>query len=426
MSGLDGASPPAAFRTGEISRRPCPLCGDASAETVLSLAPTPLGDALRTTREAALGLTRYVLDVAMCPSCSHVHLPYVVEPDESYSNYHFRSADSPGLQSAMRDVAKGLWDQIESANALVVDIGSNDGTWLQFFRGQGARVIGVEPSPVHAADASARAIPTLNAYFTAEVAEQIVESEGHPTLVTANYVTANVPDLRSYFAAMRSIAGPSTEFSILTGYHPDQFNVNMFDFIYHEHVSYFTVIDFIRIADDNGFVITSARREWLKGGSLHVTFRRNTGSESHAQSAQRLSVIEGWQRVTQPSWFRALDTRLCRERERTHELLDAVEPTSLLGYGVSHSTTTLMFHFGLVERLTALIDDNAMRQGLFAPGSGLEVMPWAAGMHERFDAVAILAWQHEALIRDRIAAAGWRGPVIQMLPSATLVARAPA
>ncbi|MFM7494275.1 MAG: methyltransferase domain-containing protein, partial [Acidimicrobiaceae bacterium] len=103
-------------------------------------------------------------------------------------------------------------------------------------------------------------------YFTTSSAQGLSEKHGAPGLITANFVTANVPDLADFFQAISNLSDSETTIAILTGYHPDQFKVNMFDFVYHEHVSYFSCQDFINLGKKYGLSLVDAQRVGLKGG----------------------------------------------------------------------------------------------------------------------------------------------------------------
>ncbi|MFM8852088.1 MAG: methyltransferase, partial [Acidimicrobiaceae bacterium] len=112
---------------------------------MLPLEPTPLGDRLSDSREKACALPNYALDLALCKQCGHAFLPLVVSPDESYHDYFFKTSDSPGLSQSMQRLADQLWQKIErNKSRYILDIGSNDGTWLSHFKNFGAKVLGIE------------------------------------------------------------------------------------------------------------------------------------------------------------------------------------------------------------------------------------------------------------------------------------------
>lgn len=404
--------------------RACPICLSDSWDIVLPLAPTPLGDRLSETREKACALPKYSLDLALCKKCGHAFLPLVVSPEESYNDYFFETSDSPGLSDSMKRLAEQLWQEVgKSKPRYVLDIGSNDGTWLRHFKNLGAKVLGIEPSPRHAQNATENGIETLNDYFTTSSAQGLSEKYGAPGLITANFVTANVPDLADFFQAIANLSDNETTIAILTGYHPDQFRVNMFDFIYHEHVSYFTCRDFINLGEKYGLVLIDTQKIGLKGGSLRAIFRKETAHSSINGDVGRLVQFENWLNVRSVNWFRDVHQQIKQAQKQTHNLLDQVNAIRIAGYGVSHSVTTLIYQFGLDDRIEVLTDDNTRRQNKFAPGSGLSVISPQKIIEDGFDTVIIMAWQHDALIIKRLKEIGFSGSIIQPLPRASLVER---
>jgi hypothetical protein len=197
----------------------------------------------------------------------------------------------------------------------------------------------------------------------------------------------------------------------------------MFDFIYHEHVSYFTCQDFINLGEKYGLVLIDAQRIGLKGGSLRAIFRKETAHGSINGEVGRLVHFENWLNVSSANWFSDVHQQIKQAQQQTHNFLDQVGATRIVGYGVSHSVTTLIYQFGLDNRIEVLTDDNSRRQNKFAPGSGLSVISPQKIIEDGFDTVIIMAWQHDALIINRLKEIGFSGSIIQPLPRASLVER---
>jgi len=322
----------------------------------------------------------------------------------------------------MQRLAQQLWqNRSDSSSTYVLDIGSNDGTWLQHFKNLGADVLGIEPSPRHAQEATARGVETINGYFSIQSASEIRKKFGAPSLITANFVTANVPDLNNFFQGLKDLSDDNTTIAILSGYHPDQFRVNMIDFIYHEHVSYFSCQDFINLGEKFGLDLVDIRRVGLKGGSIQAIFRTKSSRTSVSGDVGRLAQYEEWIGIRTLGWYAAIHDRIKQAQSLTHKLLDQVKAKKIVGYGVSHSVTTLIYQFDLHQRITVLTDDNPRRQGKFSPGSGLTVISPQKAVDDLFDTVIIMAWQHDRLIKNRLKKINYSGSVIQPLPFAELI-----
>ena len=115
--------------------RPCPLCGSAGRRVVLPFVGTPLGDRFAESEQEARALPVFPLEVARCETCGHCFLPDLTATDDSYLHYLFATEQSPGLPAAFAEIVsdivlrRGVGD-----GDLVIDIGANDGSWLDCFR----------------------------------------------------------------------------------------------------------------------------------------------------------------------------------------------------------------------------------------------------------------------------------------------------
>ena len=69
--------------------------------------------------------------------------------------------------------------------------------------------------------------------------------------------------------------------------------------------------------------------------------------------------------------------------------------SSIVGFGASHSTTILLHHFELQSYIKYLVDDNALKHGLYSPGFHIPVFSTTKIMNELPEYVLILAWQHQ-------------------------------
>ena len=387
-----------------------------SSSLVLSLAPTPLGDALRSSREEAVALPRYPLDLETCNHCGHAFLPLAVEPEESYTDYAFRTAASPGLKELMGTLAQELWAYAHGRQGdVVLDIGSNDGTFLKAFVDLGARAVGVEPSTPHSRMACEDGIETVNAYFSLDLARVIGIQFATPRVVTIHNVLANIPEPVDFLRGVAEICDDDSIISIVTGYHPDQFSARMFDYIYHEHLSYFTMGDIVRMADACGLRAVAAKRIALKGGSIQVLLKRTRAVGGHAPEIEQLTAWERWSGVNEDDAWRRLRDGIRDSKEWLGATLEGMPQERLWGYGCSHSVTTLIYEFDMADKLTGLVDDNPERHERFAPGSGLRISD-PKELAASVEPVVILAWQHDWRIRRRLERMRHRGPAIQFMP----------
>jgi SAM-dependent methyltransferase len=379
----------------------CRICGSRQVETVLQLTDTPLED--RFLRHPRFQQT-FPLEVALCEQCGYLHLPYIVNPEASYSEYLYVSAVTEGLRNHYDAYAREIVSGFDiSQGALAVDLGSNDGSMLASFKRSGMRVVGVEPANAAAKAANDRGLTTLVDYFTDTVAERIRRKEGPAGLVTANYMFANVEDPIAFVRSVVRLLDKDGLFVVQTGYHPEQMKINMFDYIYHEHFSYFTVEVLQYLFSMCGLELIDAVKTSPKGGSLRVVAQLQGGTHPVRPSVSMLIEEERASGMRNQETYRRFAERIRSSRESVRAHLDTLKSqgSTIVGFGASHSTTTLLYHFGLDDYLEYLVDDNTLKHGTYSPGKHLPVYPADRLSQEEPCHILLLAWQHRETIIEK-------------------------
>jgi hypothetical protein len=371
---------------------------------VFELNPTPPGDAFVPLDRLTVPQPSYPLVLSLCEGCGYLHLPFVLSPSVSYTGYLYVTKITLGLANHYQEYADRVVEFVRPApGALAVDIGSNDGTMLESFKRRGLQVLGVEPAR-GAAEAAIRAgIPTLVEFFDISLADSIVRDHGRPAIVTANYMYANIDEVSAFTNAIAQLLAEDGVFVVQTGYHPEQMKINMFDYIYHEHFSYFTVRVLRDLFARCGLVLVHAEKQAAKGGSVRVIAQRAGGRRGVNPSVDAIIKEEDSSRMAAADTYREFAVRINRIRTETRVQLDELRARGLriAGYGASHSTTTLLYHFELAPYLEYLVDDNTVKHGMYSPGYHLPVYPSDRLYEDKPDVVVVLAWQYTESILNR-------------------------
>ena len=396
----------------------CRLCGAThSLELVWNLAPSPYGDLFGHSKEAAQALVPLGLSLLLCGDCGLLQLAQEVDATQIYSDYIYQTSVTVGLAEYYQRLASRLIHDLSlQSGDLVADVGSNDGTGLRPFLDAGMRVVGVEPSSEPAQHAIRSGVPTVNSFLDAQTVESIQGTHGKAALVCANAVAANVPDPVAFVRHMSDMLAPGGAISIVTGYHPDEFAVNMFDYINHDHLSYFTVTNAVRLADLCNLRLVSAERVEHKGGSLHLLFHHRDSDVRPDESIEKLVQRERWLQVASVGPYLRFASRIDRVRDQVQQLVALLPRSGLAGIGASISTTHLMSQFDIGDRVSSLFDDDPRKIGTFSPGFGIRVCEFNALAHAEPGSAILLSWQHTDALLRRAFAVGYRGSVIVPLP----------
>lgn len=399
----------------------CRLCGGKRITTVFKLNDTPLEDQFLSTDQVVQ--QAYPLELAMCEDCGYVYLPYIVSPEASYTDYVYVSGVTVGLRGHYDQYAEQIVSDFAiPEGARIVDLGSNDGSMLASFKRLGMNVLGVEPAGNIAALANQSGLATINDFFTDEIASKILAEYGLANVVTANYMYANIDDVVGFTKSVAKLLAPDGIFVVQTGYHPEQMKIRMFDYIYHEHFSYFTVEVLNNLFDACGLELIDAQKTAPKGGSVRIIGQLKNGSRKVNASVEELITEERKQGMRDPETYRRFALEIAESKNRLVTLLQGLkaEGKRIAGFGASHSTTTLICHFELAPYIDYLVDDNPLKHGKYSPGYHLPVFSSEKLDQDRPDYVLILGWQHQRSIMDRHSLADY-GRWIIPLPELKIV-----
>ncbi len=378
-------------------RDTCRLCSSRNQKLVLQLEPTPIGDAYLTEDQLHTTQEVYPLDVFLCLNCGHVQLLDVIDPEALYGDFIYETAISLGLVEHFQKYEEEVSSYLSlPKNSLVVDIGSNDGTLLNFFQKQSMRVLGIDPAREIARKATLAGIETLPRFFDANLAETIKSDRGEAFIVTANNAFANLDNLDDIMEGVRALLHPEGVFIVETGYLVDLVQNGIFDNIYHEHLGYFSVRPLMKFFKRHGMEIIHAQHLPTKGGSIRVMAQLQGQSRRASSDVHKFIEMEKSLSFDQPRPFQQFAQRLKQVRTELTELLGNIKASGkkIAGYGASVGSTTLLYHFHLKPWIDFLIDDNPAKYNTFSPGLHIPTFSPEALRIEKPDYVVILAWRY--------------------------------
>jgi SAM-dependent methyltransferase len=393
---------------------------------VLPLEPIPIATpnfAMPTDPELAReALEGVPLDVFQCADCGHLQVGQFGNPEFQYRDYVYTTSLSLGLPQHFKTYAAQLLERYDPApGSLVVEVGSNDGTLLRAFKERGYRVLGVDPAGSIAKAATDSGIETIADFFTESTARAIVDRIGKADLIIANNMIANVPDLQDYLRGIRFLLAADGVFTFETQYGADVMERNLLDTVYHEHISYFLMKPTVAFLERFGMEAIAVDRIPTKGGSIRVSAQHKGAKHHVSPDVARLVAEELEKKAFSPGYFESITRDLKEIRRSINERIDTVLASgkSVGGYGVSVGTTALLPQFGLVDRLSFLVDDDPKKErALQGPGYNIPVIGPDALRAQNAGAVVVFAWRYaDAIVAKHQAFLADGGEFIIPLPS---------
>ena len=386
-------------------RDDCRLCGSHQLSCVLSLVPTPPANAFVPAELKDVAQPSFPLDVYFCESCKHVQLLDVVDPRVLFEHYVYVSGTSPVFVKHFENYAADILSRFASeTEGVVVDIGSNDGTLLRVFQQAGRQVQGIDPAIEIAQAASQAGIPTLNGFFSTEMAKRIRAKHGPAAIVTANNVMAHIDNLSDILTGIRLMLADDGVFAFEVSYLADVIDKTLFDTIYHEHLDYHTVLPLVPFLAAHDLDIIDVVHVPSHGGSIRIIAQPKGAGRPVNENVAAIIRAERNQGLDKAETFRQFGAKIDALGSELKAILAAFknEGKLIAGFGAPAKATTLMHHFGIgPETIDFIIDDSPLKQGLYAPGMHIPVVSSAALAERKPDILLILAWNFAPSIIER-------------------------
>ena len=397
----------------------CRLCESSKLELHFDFGSIPLGNNLKDTRSDALCADRYPLAVNRCLRCGHFQLTIAIAPEKLYAtNYTYLSGVGKSFVNHFQDYAKWIQEKCNfTLNALVIDVGSNDGTCLKEFKKLGFRVCGVDPASIPAQLANDTGIDTFNLFFDEDTVEKILVKNGKADFVTSHNVLAHVDDLRAILKNIYKVLKVGGYFCFEIGYFREVLKTGCFDTIYHEHLDYHHANPLSHFLNEIGFDLIDLSVNQIQGGSLRL-FLQKTGDGIVSPQAKRFldketrsilyqnDIISSWQTTVKKNMMQFGD------RVRMYE----ASGKTVVGYGAPTKATLLMEMSELgFSDISFIVEDNLLKVNKFMPFTGIPILEVGELYRKKPDIIIIFAWNfYEDIIAKLKFRVDW--PVTFLVP----------
>lgn len=318
--------------------------------------------------------------------------------------YGYRS----GLNRSMVRHLNAIADEIKirvklSPGDLVIDIGSNDATFLKFFTSRGCRLIGVDPGGKKFNKYYSDGITLVTDFFPSEAAKKIVGNKKAKVITSI----AMFYDLEDPFGFMKEVADILHEDGIWVfeqSYLPDMLNTNSYDTICHEHKEYYSLSQIKWMTERAGLSIIDVSRNSTNGGSFRVTVAKKKLHNSHLEIVERMLIEEQSLGLNEMEVYLKFGERATRLKKTLTGLIDSLNNRGckILGYGASTKGNVMLQYCGFNARQIPYIAEvNEEKWGSYTPQSLIPIISEPEAKKMNPDYFLVLPWHFREFILEK-------------------------
>ena len=381
----------------------CRICQSEDLTKFLDLGDQPLANSFIKNKEGFATEKTYPLAVYFCGDCNLAQLLDVVDKEEMFSDYIYFSSGMPKLSNHFKLYAENVMDRFLEQGDFVVEIASNDGILLKFFKDFGYKALGVDPARNVVNVAEKIGVETLADFFSENLGADIAKKYGKAKVVLANNVVAHINDHHDLVKGLNNLLDEDGVFVLEAPYLIDMFENLTYDTIYHEHLSFLAVRPLKRLFEQYEFEIFDVETPEVQGISLRVFIGRK-GKHDVSSNVQKMIDKELELRLDSADAYKELAQKVEVQKNDLVALLNDLKSSGkkIAAYGAPAKGNTMLNYCSLgVDVLDYALEDLSAKQNMFTPGMHIPTIDSVCAHENLPDYFLMLAWNYQKPILEK-------------------------
>jgi SAM-dependent methyltransferase len=397
----------------------CRFCNAPLEHVFADLGHQPPSNSFLTKEQLEGPETYYPLKVYVCDKCFLVQLPEVKKAAEIFAgDYPYYSSQSPANVAHAKELAEMLINRFGlDAYNIVLEIGSNDGYLLQWFKEKELHVIGMDPAKGPAEVARKAGISTICDLFGSWAAKAYNFDTAHADLICGINVLAHQPDINDFVEGLRIALAPDGVIVMEFPHLMRLVDGLQFDTIYAEHYSYFSLTTLRYIFSEHRLDIFDVEEIPEHGGSLRIYAQHERGPQQTTFRVDNLLLAEAEWGVADLGRYSGFRAHIEKVRSVFMRFMYSRYDT-IAAYGAAAKASTFLNYCGIRSDLVQfVVDRSPHKQGLFLPGSHIPVFSEDVLKERQPAYVLITAWNLKEEIMAQLSyARDWGAKFVVAIP----------
>lgn len=376
----------------------CRICNNDILKTYLDLGDQPPSNSF-VKKDELHNEEFFSLKVQLCESCGLSQLDTIVAPSDIFDDYMYLSSTSKALVNHYKEMTKKIVRLFKpQKNDLIVDIGSNDGITLETYEKNKFKLLGIEPSSA-AKISSKKGINTENSFFTYDFSEKLVSKYGYAKIITTTNVFAHIEDIRNFTKGIKKFLDQQGVFVIEFPYLRNMLEDKLFDIIYHEHLSYLSILPLCKLFSDFELKIFDIEKVDIgaSGPALRI-FVSHLNSNYHVQN-----IVNDFVDYEKEHQFKSLSTyenfakEVFKIRDNIENLISDLsnDKKKIGAFGApAKGNTMLNFLKKSNSKIIAVADNTPTKVGKLTPGTHIPIVSDDEFNKMEIDYALLLSWNY--------------------------------
>ena len=382
----------------------CRLCDSKKIKQIYNFGLIPLGNNLQKFRLQSINCKKYPLSLMQCSKCNHFQLSISVNPKILYAkNYTYLTGVTKTFKKHFSDYSNWIIKKCKiKKGSLILDIGSNDGTCLNYFKKNKMKVIGIDPAKKPSKIANTNGINTINNFFNKETSSRIKKKYGQFDFITSHNVLAHTENIQEIFLSIFDLLKEDAYFCFEIGYFKEVVKHNLFDTIYHEHLDYHHAKPLVKLLESIGFSIIDLSTNKIQGGTLRLLLQKRKLKTKIKKVDKFITQEEKFfKKINIKNKFQNFKETLLKLNLLIRKEIS--KNKSIYAYGSPTKASLLLINSKLnINMIKNSFEDNSLKCNKYIPGTDIKIMNTKKIKIDLGSVIIILAWNFSKEIEMRL------------------------
>lgn len=383
---------------------PCRICKSEVFE-IISFGKMPIANAF--VEQSHQSEYRFNLVAGYCTSCYMFQLLEQPNPNQMFhESYPFFTGLSISMKKHFQEMSEThiTDDIVNNKESFVIEIGCNDGTFLQNVVEKKMKHLGVDPSKNVVEKAQEKGINAVAEFYSFNTSKTINEKYGKAIRIFASNVICHIPDMHDFLRGIKNNLSLEGEFIFEEPYLLSMLKKTSYDQLYDEHVYMFSLMSIQKLAEMHELILVDAIPQVTHGGSMRYVLKHSETKQILSAQGMNLLNEEIAHGLDKLETYRTFAINCETRKNEFVSLLQTLKIDNKVvgGYAATSKSTTVLNYCGIDKNLISFISDSTPEKiGTVAPGSNIPVISHEEMREIKPDYLVLFAWNHEKEIMEK-------------------------
>ena len=368
----------------------CKNCKKKKLKKIIKIGSQPLSGIFL--RKKKYKFKKYCLDLFECTNCKLVQIPKTIKSEKMFgSTYEYRTSLSKLMTTHINDKAKYLKrKKIINNHSKILDIGSNDGTFLNNFS-KNKYLFGIDPSAVKFKQYYNKNTQIIYNLFSQKNVEKFAKKKINFDLISSFAMFYDVNDPNLFCHDINNLLSKNGVWILELSYFPLLLKNLSYDQICHEHVTYYTLTIFKKIIEKNGLKIIDCNLNEINGGSIEIICSKKN-SKHNVKKPKINKILKDEKKINHKSYLN-FNNRINKVKKLFKMFLNLESNKKIIGYGASTKGNIVLNHCNVTNKqIKEICDGSIKKKGMYTPGTNIKIISKQEMRKKNPDYLLILIW----------------------------------